>query len=387
MKRVITVIPNYLGGGAETVTDTIAGALRGDGFEFVLVTEQVVEKCRRRVDSLYSEVVIADFPLARYSATTSSRLAELIRPLKGDILWLIGDEFADVPRMRAALNPGGKVIYHLHSVPFFQVGLKNSFHGNESDRLAYGKWFLMKHMREKLLHTYSRRYARRTGITAAEVNSFVTLCNGYRQQLAELYPAHASKFRAIYNPAGKPVEVNPADKRREVLYLGRLSFADKRVDRLLNIYALIAGSHPGWKLRIVGDGPELPNLERQAAELGLESCVEFCGFSSNPAEYLKSASILCMTSEFEGWPMAIVEAMQYGVAPIAFGCTAGVRELLADGRGIDVPPGDNHAYALQLSQLMASPDLRAELVGTHAPFLSQLSISNIAAQWKELFLS
>ncbi|MDE7336228.1 MAG: glycosyltransferase, partial [Muribaculaceae bacterium] len=338
-------------------------------------------------DSLYSRVVIADFALARYSSTTSSRLAELIQPLKGDILWLIGDEFADISRLRAVLNPGGKVIYHLHSVPFFQVGLKNSFHGNESDRMAYGKWFLLKHMREKLLHTYSRRYAKRTGITATEADAFVTLCNGYRRQLAGLYPAHASKFRAIYNPAGKPVEVNPADKRREVLYLGRLSFADKRVDRLLNIFAMIAGSHPAWKLRIVGDGPERSNLERQAAELGLENCVEFCGFSSNPAEYLKSASILCMTSEFEGWPMAIVEAMQYGVAPIAFGCTAGVRELLADGRGIAVKPGDIHSYALQLSQLMASPDLRGEIVGTHKPFLRELSISNIAAQWKELFLS
>lgn len=387
MKRVITVIPNYLGGGAETVTDTIAGALRTEGFDFVLVTEKVVEKCRRRVDSLYSGVVIADFALARYSATTSSRLAELIQPLKGDILWLIGDEFADVDRLRAALNPGGKVIYHLHSVPFFQVGLKNSFHGNETDRIAYGKWFLFKHMREKMLHTYSRRYARRTGITAATTDAFVTLCHGYRRQLAAIYPELDSKFTAIYNPAGKPVEVSPADKRRELLYLGRLSFADKRVDRLLNIFALIAGSHPGWKLRIVGDGPERANLQRQAAELGLDNCVEFCGFSSNPAEYLKTASILCMTSEFEGWPMAIVEAMQYGVAPIAFGCTAGVCELLADGRGIAVQPGDTHNYALQLSQLMASPDLRDEIIGKHKPFLSELSISNIAPKWKELFLS
>lgn len=387
MKRVITVIPNYLGGGAERVTDTLVDALRPHGFEFILITSRVVEKCRRRVDSLYSEVVIANFPLARYSSATSRMLAELIRPLGGDILWLIGDEFADIPLLRAALNPAGKVIYHLHSVPFFQVGLKNSFHGNEADRLAYGKWFLLKHMREKLLHTYSRRYARRTGLTAAGVDAFVTLCAGYRDQLAALYPTLASKFIAIYNPAGEPVEISPDLKRREVLYLGRLSFADKRVDRLLNIYATIAGSHPGWKLRIVGDGPERANLQRLAAELGLQECVEFCGFSANPADYLKTASILCMTSEFEGWPMAIVEAMQYGVVPIAFGCTAGVRELLADGRGIDIQPGNNHNYALQLSQLMASPDLRSEIIAGQKPFLHQLSISNIAAQWKELFLS
>jgi len=371
MKRVAAVIPNYLGGGAETVTDAIVKALCPRGFEFILITEKVIPGCSRRVRGLYSEVVLADIPLAHYSKTTTIRLAEFLRPLQCDILWLIGDEFADIPLLRSALNPGGKVFYHLHSTPFFQVRIKTAL----SSR---------KRLTEKLFHNYSRRYRRRTGRTAADVDGMITLCGGYAEQLKALYPTQADKFRAIYNPAATTNDRPAVEKKREILYLGRLSYADKRVDNLLRIFAKIHDAHPSWKMKIVGDGPERENLQRLAADLGL-SRVEFCGFSANPAEHLASASILCMTSDFEGWPMALVEAMQYGAVPMAFNCSAGVTEILADGRGELVPPGNLHLYAERLSQLMAAPDLRSEIIARHAPFLEKLSIPKIAALWENLF--
>lgn len=385
MKRVVAIIPNYLGGGAETVTDVIVGALNPRGFEFILVTERVVEGCRVRVDRLYSRTITVDIPLAKYAPETTRRLAGVVKPLEADVLWLIGDEFADIPQLRQALRPGGKVIYHLHSVPFFQVGLKDTYHGAPTDRAAYCKWYLLKHLREKLFHSYAKRYFKRTRLTAANVDAFVTLCDSYTRQLAGRYPDLADRFITIYNPAPPaPAAVSKDSKRREILYVGRLSFADKRVDRLLEIFAGITESHPGWHLKIVGDGPERENLERMAAELGLKR-VEFCGFSANPSEHLKSASVVCMTSAFEGWPMALVEAMQHGVAPIAYGCSAGVCELLGDGRGIIVPPGDRVEYMNRLGQLIASPDQRNEITAAHPAFLAEVSIEKSAEKWATIF--
>lgn len=386
MKRIIVVIPNYLGGGAETVTDSIVRALNHSGFEFILITEKVIEKCRERVEALYTRIIYVDFPLARYSPKISHALSEIIKPLNGNVLWLISDDMADIPTLRAALAPGGKVIYHHHNVPFFQVILKDSFRGKKSEHAAYLKWYLLKHLREKLFHTYTRRYINRALKTATDADAYVTLTDAFCSQLRALHPQCADKFLAIYNPnTTKPANISFDDKRREVIYLGRLSYPDKRVDRLLRIFAKIAGSHPNWRLRLIGEGPDRVNLERLANELNIQN-IEFCGFSNNPAKYLTTASIICLTSQYEGWPMALIEGMLYKVAPIAFGCTAGVRELLADGRGIIIEPNDEANFAKQLSQLMASPEQRREIVEANTAFLSKLSIEYIAEQWKELFL-
>lgn len=386
MKRIIVVIPNYLGGGAETVTDSIVKALRSSEYEFILITEKVIDKCLGRVEALYTRIIYVDFPLARYSQKTSAALYEIIKPLSGHILWLISDDMANIPMLRSALLPGGKVIFHHHNVPFFQAIIKDTYRGKKSDRLAYMKWYMLKHVREKLFRTYTRRYINRALITATNVDAYITLTNGFCSQLRTLFPQCADKLHAIYNPVvEKNGGINLSNKQREIIYLGRLSYPDKRIDRLLHIFAKVTGSHPGWKLRLVGDGPDRANLEQLSKDLNIHN-IEFCGFADNPGEYLTRASIICLTSEYEGWPMALIEGMIYNVAPIAFGCTAGVRELLADGRGIVIEPGDEASFANQLSQLMASPDKRREIVEASTTFLSELSIDNIARQWKDLFL-
>lgn len=370
MIRVATIIPNYLGGGAETVTDSIVRALKSRGYEFVLITQRVVDGCTNRVAELYSEVIYADFPMAHYSPRITQRLFDVLKPLKCDIAWLIGDEFADIPLLRQALNPGGKVFYHLHSIPFFQVRIKESFP--------------KKRLMNKLFGTYSRRYHGRTEQTVANADAVITLCRGYAEQLRKLYPAHAEKILTINNPL-PDVDISATPRKlKDILYLGRLSRADKRLDLLLNIFAKVTPSHPEWRLKIVGDGPERHDLEKLADDLGLGN-VEFCGFCADPARYLDSAAILCLTSEIEGWGMVLVEALQHGAAPIAFNCSAGVEEILADGRGILVPPGDVDRYAAELSRLMDSPELRQQLVSASPKFLQSLSITNIAPQWEALF--
>ncbi len=384
MKRIVILLPSYLGGGAETVTDSIVEQLNTRGFEFVLVTSEVIEKCRDHVNALYARVIVTDIDMSLVEGKTTRALADIIRPLQADIVWISCVAYPEVHHLRAALKPGGKVLFHLHCLPYYEAVFKDRYikapnHGPD----AYYRWYIYKHLKQKYLKVYTWRYRNRQLPFVREVDRYVVLCRSYARQLRLMNLCQARKFAVMYNPAPKS-ECSVGQKRKELLFLGRLSHLDKRVDNLLKIFSKITDAHPDWTLKIVGDGPDRANLEHLAATLNLKR-VEFCGFTSNPEEHLKTASILCLTSDLEGWGMVLVEAMQHGVAPIAFGCSGGVREVLADGRGIIVKPKHLSAYASKLSALMDNEKKRRKICSRHAKFLKKLDINKIADDWERLF--
>ncbi len=233
--------------------------------------------------------------------------------------------------------------------------------------------------REKFVHTYSQRYLRRTAATLAAVDSYVVLCQGYAEQLRKLFPDFVNKIRVINNPVLTVAE--PKTPTNTIAYVGRLTRGDKRVDNLLRILALAKPWEKGWKVRIIGDGPDRQNLEELAAELKLRN-VEFAGFQSPPD--LEGAQIVCLTSDVEGWPTALIEGMQQGAVPVAFGCSAGVSEILTEGRGIEIRPGDLRAYADALTRLMASPELRKQIAARAKPFLDSMQTKNIIEKWQQV---
>lgn len=177
----------------------------------------------------------------------------------------------------------------------------------------------------------------------------------------KLHLKDAHKLFAISN-SEKPVRDLVLDKQRVVLFVGRLSYADKRVDRLLDVWHLLKGQTAGWRLIIVGEGAEKKNLEAQARRLELDN-VEFAGFSNHPKCYYDMASILCMTSSFEGWGLVLTEAQANGVVPIAFGCSDGVKSILSPSgvNGVVVEPFDLEAYARELLSLMNDDARRKQM--------------------------
>ena len=152
------------------------------------------------------------------------------------------------------------------------------------------------------------------------------------------------------------------NKQNIVLFVGRLTYADKRVDMLIDIWNLLKGKTNDWKLIIVGEGPEKENLEAQVKKLNLTN-VEFAGFSNNPKEYYDKAAILCMTSVFEGWGLVLTEAQANGVVPMAFGCSEGVKYILSPHQinGLIIPPFDKEIYAQNLLSLMNNKEKRLQI--------------------------
>ena len=72
----------------------------------------------------------------------------------------------------------------------------------------------------------------------------------------------------------------------------------------------------GWRLTLVGDGPERQALESLATDAGLRDCVRFEGFRSDPLVFMRRASIFALPSRFEGMPNALLEAMAAGLPSV-----------------------------------------------------------------------
>lgn len=261
--------------------------------------------------------------------------------------------FRDVKR----IAPNTQLIFSLHSVPFWEIIIRTrptiAGKGRRpwSNTTLYRKW---------LDYRYKKRYRR----IYDAVDGYTVLCDSYKEEmLSALGIASAMDFKIFtqVNPSVAPERVSP-EKSKTVLYLGRMTYSDKRVDRLVRIWGRIWEKHPDWTLKIVGEGPEKPKLQRMAAELGLKN-IEFHPFTSNVARYYDEAAILCLVSEFEGWPMVLVEVQSQGVIPMAYACSAGIRELLspADVSGVLAEPFDQDEYAAKLSELMSNPELRATI--------------------------
>lgn len=154
--------------------------------------------------------------------------------------------------------------------------------------------------------------------------------------------------------------------------MGRLVRGEKRVDRLLHIWSKAQHHLPEWQLRIYGSGEEEEQLKGLTQELGLLRC-HFEGQVQYPDVAYRSATVLCMTSNYEGFPLAMVEAQCHGVVPMAFDVSTGIRYVVgeyiaADGSnrhrcraGVLLPAFDLDAYAEELVALCQDEDALREL--------------------------
>lgn len=129
----------------------------------------------------------------------------------------------------------------------------------------------------------------------------------------------------------------------------------ERVLRVVQILTTVAGED--IRFRIAGDGPLRPVLEKLAADLGISEVVEFCGAVYDIPTFLSRAKFLVHTSESEGCPNAVMEAMACGLPVVAM--EAGeIPYLVEDGRtGFVVPQGDETLFGERISQLLADNEL------------------------------
>jgi L-malate glycosyltransferase len=173
----------------------------------------------------------------------------------------------------------------------------------------------------------------------------------------------ASRAEVIANglPAECFASARPALPRQPgILRVGMIARMNSRAKNhgdLLRACARLQGRFPGLELLLAGDGPLRPELEREAASLGIAARVLFLGDRRDIPSILASMDVSVMPSGSESLSNAILESMAAGL-PVVATRVGGNPELVADGLGLLVPPNDDEALAAALARLLEDEALR-----------------------------
>lgn len=160
----------------------------------------------------------------------------------------------------------------------------------------------------------------------------------------------------------------------------------KRLDLWLAAARRIADREPAARFVLVGDGPLRSGIEELAARLGLTGRTVFAGLQEEVGPYLAALDVYLSTSEFEGLPLALLEAMAAGRA-VAVTAVGGVAEAVVDGESGVVRPFDEvDALADDAAALLAEPVRRTELgAAARRRVAERFGIRRMAAELEALY--
>ena len=186
------------------------------------------------------------------------------------------------------------------------------------------------------------------------IDHFVAMAPGLEREIATLIRPRPGGISIIPSPAlsgeqigrlraasaQRPAEV---DNGRRFVAIGRLV---RQKNFALMIEAFAAGAQTGDRLLILGDGPEYRALSALGQRLGLADRLCLAGHVPDAAGQLRAGDILLLSSDYEGVPAVLLEALAAGVPIVATDCSAAMRSILLEGAlGELVPSGDVRAFA------------------------------------------
>ncbi len=197
------------------------------------------------------------------------------------------------------------------------------------------------------------------------------------------------KSRIILNPINeKYLHVDAPETRKKVIVnVGRIA-VQKNQALLIRAFAKLGETLPGYELRIYGsdsgDGTK-EQLDGLVREYRLENAVVFCGSSDSLEKEIPDCALFVLSSDYEGLPNALMEAMAMCMPVIATDCPCGgAAMVIKDGvNGCLVPTGDSDALASAMEKMLRDPEY-AERLGTEAGKIGELANGErIYGQWKD----
>ena len=230
------------------------------------------------------------------------------------------------------------------------------------------------------------RFLRLTRGWALRRASRVLSPSAYLRGIALGWGLEPERVSVLPNPSPEIPPLSPRDELRAQLGLEgpTLVFAGRLgVQKALGVALDALAAVPGVTLAIAGDGPERERLERRARELALDARAPFLGTVSRETvlRLLRAADASLLSSSWENFPHAVVEALAVGT-PVIATAVGGVPEVVRDGEnGLLVPPGDPDALAAAIRRFFADGDLRRRLAeraaGSVAEYAEETVFSRI----------
>lgn len=176
-----------------------------------------------------------------------------------------------------------------------------------------------------------------------------------------------------------------ACRKNAIVSLGRLDLFQKRLDVLIQAFEIFSKSFPDYELHIYGDGKDFLKIQTLVSKSRASSKIRLMGVTDTPQETIKQYKLFVQTSDFEGIPNSLIEAMSVGLPCVATDCRpGGAKFLIQNGvNGILVPRGNPNVIAREMTSLVEKSDM-ADSMGERAKQVrSRLSPKKITSMWNE----
>lgn len=370
MRIVYCIAATYNSGGMERVLSNKVNFLVARGYEIIVITtDQRNQKSFFPLDSRvkcydlninYEENngksffnKLLHYPIKQYKH--KKRLSALLKQLRPDItVSMFCNEVSFLPE----IQDGSKKVLEIHFCRF--------------KRLQYnrkGLWRLADTWRsrneQKIVSYYDR---------------FVTLTNEDNKYWGNIANSLVIPNAQTFRCADRAVL-----NQKKVIAVGRYTY-QKGFDLLIHAWKMVAQQKPDWKLSIVGDGELRENLDNLIKEEQLQHSVELSPVTTNIEQIYKDASILVMSSRYEGFGMVLLEAQTVGLPTISFDCKCGPSEIIVNGEnGYLIEEGDIEGMAQKILQLIENESLRKRMGENAYNNALRFSEDVVMSKWERLF--
>ena len=339
-------------GGTEKVSAQIMNALCDDYDVFVVSLTEEAEKPFYAInDSVARASLFESSPdgMTRYFAIVR-RLRRFLRAKRIDLLIDI-DTVLDIFSVPAVRGLGVKLAAWEHF----------SFYETMGTRIRMP---IRKHFTRK-------------------VDAVVTLTREDKDYFTRAFRGQ-TRVVQIYNPIIFPrISAEYDDHSKTIVSIGRLA-KQKGVDYLIETAETVFARHPDWEWLILGEGEERQTLEAMLAERQLRQ-VRLIGRVANVEDYLSESAIFVLTSRYEGFPLALVEAKAMGLPAVSFRCRTGPSELIEDGvNGFLIDCFHVEQMAEKICELIEDSGKRIAFSQRALDDTDRMNYSYIVSQWKSL---
>ena len=194
-----------------------------------------------------------------------------------------------------------------------------------------------------------------------KANLIILLAKRWETLFHELYTEIKTPTAVLYNSCENVPEV-PLIEKEKITIMAAYFNDNKAPDLLLKAWKSIHNKFPDWTIYMLGNG-EVKRFQSLAEKMGLSDSVKFTGYveGKEKTDYFRKASILCMCSYEEGFPMVILEAWAYGICAVTTP-VGGLPDVLEDDKNACVFDfGDWRQLANKLEFLMSKQEKREEI--------------------------
>jgi UDP-D-galactose:(glucosyl)LPS alpha-1,6-D-galactosyltransferase len=178
------------------------------------------------------------------------------------------------------------------------------------------------------------------------------ISNEIKNQLVEL-GINNNNVDVVFNPVNKSGKTILRPEQLRILYIGRIHF--ERQKQLKDLFDALARVSVDWTLDIIGDGEDLTECQSYTQRLGISDQITWHGWKNDPWEYvennIKEVTCLVMTSNFEGFPLVLLEAVSRGIYCVTSDCISGPSEIIENNINGQLYPQND---IIELSKIIAT---------------------------------